>query len=303
MHPAPSIIVFTVVSGLGYGLAFWLSLGMLHPPATATRIAWVAALGLIAAGLLSSTLHLGNPQRAWRAFSQWRSSWLSREGVLAVLTFLPLLWGAGRSVLAGEGPGIIGILGALMCLATVLCTSMIYASLRTIRAWHSWLTPACFALFSLGGGALLGVLFSVGEAGAPALLAVAALVLLALAGAAKAAWTTNMRRPDTVTTPETATGLGRIGRVRLLERPHAMENYLTTEMVYRVGRKHADTLRVIAFALSVGVPLVCLALVAMAIAPLPLTLLAVVSHIVGMLAERWLFFAEARHVVSNYYGQ
>ena len=302
MHPAPSIIVFTVLSGLGYGLAFWLSLGLFHPPATATRIAWVVALALISAGLLSSTLHLGNPQRAWRAFSQWRSSWLSREGVLAILTFLPLLWGAGRSVLAGEGPGVVGVVGALMCLATVLCTAMIYASLRTVRAWHSWLTPACFALFSLGGGALLAVLFSLWGTGVPALLAVAALVLLALAGAAKAAWTANMRRPD-ATTPETATGLGRIGRVRLLERPHAMENYLTTEMVYRVGRKHADTLRVVAFGLSVGLPLVCLVLVSMAVAPLPLTLLAVGSHIVGMLAERWLFFAEARHVVANYYGE
>ncbi len=80
----PSIIVFTTLSGLGYGLAAVLGLGLLDPASVATKAAYVAwRSALIAGGLLSSTLHLGNPQRAWRALSQWRSSWLSREGVLA----------------------------------------------------------------------------------------------------------------------------------------------------------------------------------------------------------------------------
>ena len=302
MHPAPSIIVFTVLSGLGYGLATWLSLGVLDPRSGATTLAWLAALGLIGAGLLSSTLHLGNPQRAWRAFSQWRSSWLSREGVLAVATFVPLLIVAGTAVLADGHAAVMGVVAALMCVATVVCTSMIYASLRTVRAWHSWLTPTCFVLFSLGGGALAARAFGSLGAGAPALLTLGAVVLLALAAAAKAAWTANMRAPDAETTPETATGLGRIGRVRLLERPHAMDNYLTREMVYRVGRRHADKLRVIAFGLSVALPIACLLLAALGIAPAPLSVLALLSHLVGMLAERWLFFAEARHVVANYYG-
>ena len=91
MHPAPSIIIFTTLSGLGYGLAAVLGLGLLDPAALATKLAYLLALALISGGLLSSTLHLGNPQRAWRALSQWRSSWLSREGVLAILTFAPLL--------------------------------------------------------------------------------------------------------------------------------------------------------------------------------------------------------------------
>ena len=94
MHPALSIIVFSTLSGLGYGLAAVLGLGLLDPAAIATKIAHLAALALIAAGLLSSTRHLGNPKRAWRALSQWRSSWLSREGVLAVIAFVPLSWSA-----------------------------------------------------------------------------------------------------------------------------------------------------------------------------------------------------------------
>src|SRR5690606_12681279 len=97
-HPALSIIAFTTASGLGYGLAAVLGLGLLDPAAFSTKIAHVLALALVAGGLLASTLHLRNPQRAWRALSQWRSSWLSREGVMAVATFVPLCVSAWATV-------------------------------------------------------------------------------------------------------------------------------------------------------------------------------------------------------------
>ena len=93
MHPAYSVIAFTTASGAGFGLLIWLALlGMLGsvPPDSGLGLVGVAsALALITAGLLSSTAHLGRPERAWRAFSQWRTSWLSREGVLAVATYIP----------------------------------------------------------------------------------------------------------------------------------------------------------------------------------------------------------------------
>ena len=106
MHPAFSVIFFTVLSGLGYGVWIWAGLmlafgrsahgGELHLQAL------LAAVVPVAVGLLSSTLHLGKPQRAWRSFSQWRTSWLSREGVLAVATFLPWL-GFAAMMLPGAG--------------------------------------------------------------------------------------------------------------------------------------------------------------------------------------------------------
>src|SRR3954469_7238611 len=99
MHPAPSIIVFTTLSGLGYGLAALLGLGILDPAALSTKAAHLVALAMICGGLMSSTLHLGNPQRAWRALTQWRSSWLSREGVMAIATFLPLVCSAWATIL------------------------------------------------------------------------------------------------------------------------------------------------------------------------------------------------------------
>ena len=151
MHPAPSVIAFTTLSGAGYGLAFVLALGHGNPAAMSTKIAWFTALALIAVGLMCSTLHLGNPQRAWRAFSQWRSSWLSREGVMAVLTFIPLAVLAGMSIFGDTFNLALGYLGGVMCAITVFCTAMIYASLRTIPSWHTRWTPGTYLAFALTG--------------------------------------------------------------------------------------------------------------------------------------------------------
>jgi DMSO reductase anchor subunit len=305
MHPAPSIIVFTTLSGLGYGLAALLGLGLLDPSLVATKIAHVLALLLIGAGLISSTLHLGNPQRAWRALSQWRSSWLSREGVMAMLTFVPLIWSAWASVIEGRYLALPGLLGTLFAGITVYCTAMIYASLKSVQAWNTPLTPLCYLLFAASGGALLGLFFTAASGGPLLLLSAMAVVFTAAAWTAKLAWRRNMDAMAPLSTPETATGLGGIGKVRLFERPHMTENYLTREMGFRIARKHAGKLRQLSL-LSGGVLPAAIAFVLAgsdggSIAALAMAL-AVAAHVVGMLAERWLFFAEARHAVMNYYG-
>ena len=153
MHPAPSIIIFTTLSGLGYGLAAVLGLGLLDPAALATKLAYVLALALISGGLLSSTLHLGNPQRAWRALSQWRSSWLSREGVLAIADFRAAAV-LGRRGVVERPPYRARRAGSARRspMVTVYCTAMIYASLKSVQAWHTPLTAACYLLFSASGG-------------------------------------------------------------------------------------------------------------------------------------------------------
>jgi len=307
MHPAPSIIAFTTLSGLGYGLAVMLGLGLLDPATLATKIAWVAALAAIGGGLLSSTLHLGNPQRAWRAFTQWRSSWLSREGVMAIVTFIPLLATAWACVVEGRQAVVPGLVGACLSLCTVFCTAMIYASLKSVDAWHSRLTPACYLLFSLAGGAVAASFFAFCGGGKALGLPLVAIVALVAAWAVKRAWRQRMRFEPPLSTPETATGLGAIGRVRLFERPHITENYLTREMGFRVARKHAAKLWIVALALGGAVPFVLLALLLLAGAQAGLITaivagLALASHVAGVLAERWLFFAEARHAVMNYYG-
>jgi len=305
MHPALSIIFFTTASGLGYGLAMLLGLDILAPAAISTRIAYLAALALIGCGLLSSTLHLGNPQRAWRALSQWRSSWLSREGVMAIVTFIPLLISAWLSIVDGRYSPISGLLQTAFSLVTVYCTAMIYASLKSVHAWHTKLTPLCYLLFALAGGAILALFFAACESGPVRTLAVGAIVALTAAWVAKAAWRNRMRETKPLSSPESATGLGFIGSVRLLERPHTTENYLTREMGFRIARKHAAKLTRISLLLGAVVPVILAIVVLLAgqgsLAVL-FSLLAVLAFAAGILVERWLFFAEAKHAVMNYYG-
>ena len=301
MHPALSIIVFTVASGLGYGVAAILGLGVLDPAAISTKIAHVLALALISGGLLSSTLHLRNPQRAWRAFSQWRTSWLSREGVLAVASFVPLTINAFAVVFLSRHIVVAGLLGTLGAIVAVYCTSMIYASLRAVQAWNTPLTSACYLLFAAAGGLLLSAFFAaLSSSPALPLLSVLAAAVLLASFLVKFAWRRRLRRMTPLSTPETATGLGSIGRVRLFEAPHVNDNYLTSEMGFRVARKHADKLFVIAVALGGVLP----ALLALSGVWPSLALgVAVASHMIGMAVERWLFFAEARHAVVNWYGR
>ncbi|MGO4451063.1 dimethyl sulfoxide reductase anchor subunit family protein [Phyllobacterium sp. TAF24] len=302
MHPAYSIIVFTTLSGLGYGLAVILGLGFLDPSALPTKIAYITALALISIGLLSSLLHLGNPQRAWRALSQWRSSWLSREGVMAIATFVPLTSNAALCLFLNRQDTTLGLITVLGAVITVYCTSMIYASLKTVDAWHTKLTPLCFLLFALAGGLLLGALFAGGDNVLP--LQLLAVLFLLLALVAKMIWRKRARTLVSLSTPESATGLGGIGKVRLLERPHALDNYLTREMGFRVARKHAQKLWVIAFVSGIVLPILAM-LFAMAVGggALSTCLMAmgVLTHMLGLFVERWLFFAEAKHAVMNYY--
>jgi sulfite dehydrogenase (quinone) subunit SoeC len=304
MHPAPSIIVFTTLSGLGYGLAALLGLGLLDPAALSTKLAHLLALTMIAGGLLSSTLHLGNPQRAWRALSQWRSSWLSREGVLAIITFVPLVVSAWACLSGERYLPLTGIAGAILAAVTVYCTGMIYASLKSIDAWHTPLTPACYLLFSAAAGASIGCFFAITAGRPSAGLALAAVLLIAAAWAIKWAWWRRLRSLVATSTPESATGLGAIGRVRLFERPHVNDNYLTREMGYAVARKHAAKLSRLAV-INGGLAPAVLTLLAVVAGigwqAAVLQLLAVMLFAAGIGVERWLFFAEARHAVMNYY--
>lgn len=302
MHPAVSVIFFTVMSGAGFGLMAMLGLGVPLPaePVFAFMICAVAA-SLAVAGLISSTFHLGHPERAWRAFSQWRSSWLSREGVLSVLTLLVFALYGANWVFNGERHLALGLVLAALALLTIFATAMIYAQLKTVPSWNTWLTPLCYVTFGLASGLLLATAFTTGNKEA---LGKVTAGLVILAWCAKYMWwkrADNVGFSDTNSDTGTATGLGKIGSVKLLERPHTGENYLTKEMVHQIGRKHAEKLRMIAKVLGCLVPAIIAALVWIIGAPAILLVLAFLSMVAGLFAERWLFFAEAKHAVSLYY--
>ncbi|WP_420412617.1 dimethyl sulfoxide reductase anchor subunit family protein [Roseibium sp.] len=290
MHPAPSVIIFTVLSGLGFGFLFWLGLGL--PAVTGWGAFFAYLIGFVATvgGLLSATFHLGNPQRSLLAFTQWRSSWLSREAWLSVLALVFMGIHAFAAVFFDITLAPIGVIGALLCLATVYATAMIYAQLATVPRWNHWLTPLHLLSLSLAGGAILA-----GQGrGAVLLLGVAGLVQSLY-------WIFGDRRfAERGHTMETATGLGDRGTVRLFEAPHTGTNYLLKEMVFTVGRKHAQKLRVIAFVLNCVLPIL---LIAFLPASLPVVAVAGITFLIGTFASRWLFFAEAEHVVGLYYGK
>ena len=312
MHPAGSVIFFTVASGAGYGMLALTGvlavLGLLPDDWVAGFAVMLVALGLVTAGLLSSTFHLGHPERAWRAFSQWRSSWLSREGVAAVVTYLPAailgwvwVFDAAPASAAGRlaGAGL-----AVMSIVTIYCTAMIYRSLKPIPAWcNGWTVPGYLVLGLASGAMLLIAVFAGAGVAVPALTVAA--VTAALGGwALKSAYWRKLAQGFATPTRESATGLVLGGDVHPLEDPHSSDNYLMKEMGYRVGRKHAARLRRVAIVAGFAAPsaLAVLALVvpSTGLAGFVLALAAIVM-LVGLLAERWLFFAEARHVVTLYY--
>jgi sulfite dehydrogenase (quinone) subunit SoeC len=303
MNPAYSVILFTTASGAGYGLLALLGLvGFNHGPVSIFAFGITAlfiALSLITIGLLSSTFHLGHPERAWRAFSQWRSSWLSREGVAAVATYVPaLLFGAVWTDIL-HAPTLIGPLGLLtgiMCVITVFCTAKIYSTLKTIRAWNNALTEPVYLAFALatGGALMTAIATAFGRYQIfQAILAGAAVVLVAIL---KYLYWRSIDTAERTHTMAAATGLG--AGVRQWEVPHTSENYIMKEMGFAVARKHALKLRNAVFILLV---ISLFALAACQITPW-FSFIAVPAVLIAAVVERWLFFAEAQHVVSLYYG-
>jgi len=304
MHPALSIIVFTVVSGLAYG---WIALAIVlnllgiaswHDEQT---FLWTsgAAVALIVTGLVSSTFHLANPRNAWRSVMRVRTSWLSREAVLA-LAFFPVFLGYAGALLAGGGraAALLGWLSAALALATVFATGMIYACLRTIRQWHSPLVPANFLLLALAlGGLALNVQREMASPGGGSVVQVVVFGLLMLALAGKVVYWLQVGLPE-ATSISTATGF-RMATVRLLDVGHSAHTFLTREFGYQVSRPMLVLLKGSALALGFVAP-------AMLIAGghgLTVAWAALLLGVAGVLVERWLFFAEAQHVVRLYHGQ
>lgn len=317
MNPAFSVLFFTTLSGAGYGLLCWSALAALTGgiPARALLVGLLLGMLLCATGLLASFWHLGKPLRAWRAFSQWRTSWLSREGMLAVVSFVPALLLAAAmlpAMLDGSANGgtpVLNVAGRAVAialiacaLATVYCTAMIYASLLPIPAWrHRLVVPVYLGFALLTGGLLLATLAAMHGASPGSLPLLLAILLAA------ALWLAKRRYWRDIDAPLPATRGDAVGlpqrTVSVFERPHTEANYITREMAFVVARRHARWLRRIAVAAFALVPALCLlpAWLFVHLDATPWFALAAASSVAGAFVERWLFFAEARHMVTLYY--
>jgi DMSO reductase anchor subunit len=308
MHPAFSVIFFTVASGAGFGLFsllfiadfFKLGGGFNQDQLVAGGL---IAMGLVVFGLLSSTFHLANPKNAWRAVSRFRTSWLSREGVFAIV-FMPLallylgsiLFDAPQWLRVGSG-----FLTAVMAWITVFSTGMIYACLKTIRQWNTPLVPANYLALGYASGSLLLLLGAViaGLDTTP-YIAMSALIM-AIAAVLKAIYYFWIRSPGLSPTINTATGLTR-AKVKLLDTGHTHGTFLTQEFGFQIARQKAGLLKLVVFVVGFALPGLMLMWVFNQEGGHVAAIIAAVAGLLGAAVERWLFFAEARHVVNLYHG-
>ncbi len=324
MKPAFSVLFFTVLSGAGLGALALIALfdvaavaGIAdalvpaHLYAIAATMAWL----LVAGGLCSSTLHLANPRNAWRAWSQWRTSWLSREAVVS-LAFMPLAaiyiacwwWYAPPWLRAALGAGVL-----VLAWGTLICTAMIYASLKPIRQWHTRRVPLNFLLVGHASGALIvaAVLRGHGLAATP--WGLLGLVLFVAAAIGKLDYWRFVRSNERAITLEQAIGVahgvrppGRPGAppsimaARLFDAGHSRGTFLTREFVNHVAAYRRIWVLAIVWICGFALPMIWLAV---GLAGWPGALLASLACMVGMLAERWLFFADARHTVRLFHGE
>ena len=320
MRPALSVVLFTVLSGAGLGalalaaladIAFVAAGASLATPAV-TTLASVVALLLVIVGLAASTLHLANPRNAWRSLTRWRSSWLSREALTA-LALIPLATAYAASVAFGvrgtQAP--LAVLVVVLSWVMLYCTAMIYASLKPIRQWHTRRVPLAFWLLAHASGALLIVVVATAREDAPRRgWSTLASVLLVLALLAKLEYWRFVARAGGGITLARAIGVeqgvvppradARTVAARLLDAGHTKGTFLTREFVHSSPASTRRVLRSIAVIAGFAIPLAWLTA---GLADWRGGVAAFATCMIGLVAERWLFFAEARHSVRLYHGE
>ena len=303
MHPAFSILFFTTLAGTAQGLVVLLALCVMFGVALQpgfVPMALVVSEILLLAGLASSFLHLGRKERAWRAILMWRTSWMSREVIVlpAFIALVALWWLALRS-----GVSVPWLPALLVAGAVVLwyCTAMIYACLRFIEEWAHPLTVVNFILIGLSSGLVLGCALGAlaGEAG---LVKVASPWALA---ATLAAWFTRnlaLRRNAALrhkSTLQSATG---IRAERLVQKSMGMSAgaFNTREFFHGASMVALKNIKLGFVLLTFALPVLLLVWALASQTTLPI-LLAVLVQAPGLIAERWFFFAQAKHPQNLYY--
>jgi DMSO reductase anchor subunit len=305
MHPAFSVIFFTTLAGAAQGLVVFLAVAALAGvvlPGAFVGQALFTALVLLVAGLGSSFFHLGHPKRAWRAVLMWRTSWMSREVIVlpAFIALVGLWWLLGP---APAGAAALLLPAAAIAGAALLwyCTAMIYACLRFIREWAHPLTLVNYTLIGLSSGLVLGGALAAltGEPGLARHIGGWALAATALAALARLAALRRNAALAPVSTLQSATG---IRAARLVQKSMGMSAgaFNTREFFHGASQAMVRHIRHIAIGLGFAAPLLCLVW-GLAGGGVSAWVLALLLQAPGLLAERWLFFAQARHPQNLYY--
>lgn len=309
MNPALSVVVFTTLAGLAQGVVIALAVlslagSALSPALTITALSLSVVLLVVALG--ASFLHLGRPERAWRAVMMWRTSWLSREVIvlpafIAVVAFwLALhLWqpaGALRD-------SVMPIIAIVLCLVLWYCTAMIYACIRFIQEWAHPLTLVNYTLIGLSSGLVLfsAIAWVTGQSALvrpSAVWALAVTIIAAVVRLASIARNTKLKPKSTL---QTATG---IRNKKLQQKSMGMTGGSFNTREFMHGKTLAFLGRIKYFAIAVGFVLPALLLLPAVFsdgASGVWLIAAVLVQYPGLLAERWYFFAQARHPQNLYY--
>jgi len=303
VNPAFSVVLFTTIAGAAQGLVVALALATLGgidmAPAFVARGLEIAGVMLMI-GLLASFGHLGRKERAWRAVLMWRTSWLSRECLVlpAFIAWVALWWLMLQSAPVGM---FVPVVALALAASLWLCTAMIYACLRFIEEWAQPLTLVNFVLIGLSSGFVL-VSALAASAGEGELLRLTAPVAIAVTIAALVARVASLRRNAALrhrSTLQSATGFR---SPHLVQKSMGMSAGAFNTREFFHGRTLA-LLKIVrqTFLICGFVVPALLALVAMLTAASVWWWLAVVSQSVGLLAERWFFFAQAQHPQNLYY--
>lgn len=322
MHPAFSVIFLTTLIGVGQGLFLALftaqSYSAVQLVSTQSSVNFYGIGSLIAllflvGGLIASVFHLGRPERAWRAAAMWRTSWLSREvivlpilmGLIFVYTVMQFL--ELDTVLYTSEAGTVLhlslIVGALAAIATFLlfiCTAMIYASIKFLQEWACALTVINYLLLGTASGFTLATAFA--SANAPELLGLYgnwAIIITAFAFVSRVGSLIRNSRIKAKSTLQTAIG---IRHTKIQQKAMGMQGgSMNTRDFFH--HKSAVFMKIIKWSFLILVfPLPIIFLWSgMNTESTSLLLGAFIIQYVGLIAERWFFFAQANHPQNLYY--
>jgi sulfite dehydrogenase (quinone) subunit SoeC len=303
MNPAMSIVLFTTLAGAAQGLVVFLALAELAGlglPRTVLVQGLLLALAGLLAGLVASFFHLGHKLRAWRAVLMWRTSWMSREVIVlpAFIGIVALWWLALRNGIQTPWLPLAAIVVAALLW---YCTAMIYACLRFIQEWAQPLTLVNFTLIGLSSGLILASALAA-LMGEPALLRVSGPCALAVTLVAWGTRAMSLRRNAALvprSTLQTATG---IRAPKLVQKSMGMSagSFNTREFFHGASRAALKQVKLGFLVLGFALPALLL-LWGVATHSTFAFVLALLVQAPGLLAERWFFFAQARHPQNLYY--
>jgi len=322
MHPPFSVIFLTTLIGAGQGLFLALFAAQCYtllekiPQQSSEFYAYgsIVALVFLTGGLIASFFHLGHPERAWRSATQWRTSWLSREVIaLPLFMLMVFIYGAlhyfdidpaidaTTAIPAGSLTIIVGVIGVVTCFALFICTGMIYACLKFLQEWHTALTPINYTLFGMASGFTLAAVYAhLQQSSLLGFMALWAIIFTVLALFTRGASLIRNYRLKYKSNLTTAIGV-RHTQIQQKAQGAMGGSFNTREFFHGKTAAFFKSIKWVFLVLVFPVPIVLLSLGLANQQALLLFVLAFAIQYAGLIAERWFFFAQAKHPQNLYY--